>query len=118
MNQQAILEQEQRNDADFPYIEVQSTSWIEVWTNKLLQDPDTVTDGIWQCRYPDSPLYESKAARWEYEENQLITLRNLFRKTYESNGQDTESCALIGQIFSDNYANYVDIVAAKSAGVI
>ena len=117
MNQQAIYEQEQRNDADYPDIESEPVSWLELWTEKLLQDPDTVTDGIWFPRYPKAPLYESKAAQLEYDANQLITLRNLFRKTYESNGQDTESCAMIGQIFSDNYANYVDKVAAKSAGV-
>ncbi len=112
-----IAEYASRELKEFPYIESEPVSWNELWTEKLLQDTATVTDGIWYPRYPDSPMYESKAAQLEYDYNQLVTLRNLFRKAYETNGQDTESLALIGQIFADNFANYVDVVAAKSAGV-
>ena len=117
MSQQAIYEQEQLNDADFPDIESEPVSWLELWTEKMLQDPATVKDGILRPHYPDSELYESFDAQWEYDENHLVRLSKLFRKTYESNNQDTETCALIGQILADNYANYVDTVAAKSAGV-
>lgn len=91
-------------------------NWTELWTEKLLADPDTVTDGIWACRFPKVDLDKSAEARKEYEDNQLLTLTNLFQKAYRSNGQDTESLALIGQIFADNYANYIDTVAAKSSG--
>lgn len=115
MNQQAIIEQDQRNDEEYSSESV--FDWREVWTEKMLQDPDTVTDGIWVCRYPKSDIYQSAEARKEYDANQLITLRDLFRRCYETNGQDTEAHTMIGQILADNYANYVDIIVERSAGV-
>lgn len=56
-------------------------NWTELWTEKLLADPDTVTDGIWACRFPKVDLDKSAEARKEYEDNQLLTLTNLFQKS-------------------------------------